>query len=62
MMRWIVLSSLKLRFLMIALAGVLMVTGFQHLRDLPIDIVPEFSPLSIVVQTEAVGLSPSEVE
>ena len=61
-MRWIVLSSLKLRFLMIALAGVLMVTGFQHLRDLPIDIVPEFSPLSIVVQTEAVGLSPSEVE
>ena len=44
MMRWIVGSSLQLRFLMIILAAVLMVFGITQLRDMPVDVFPEFNP------------------
>src|SRR4029453_7103171 len=62
MMRWIVRSSLQLRFLVVILAGVLMVFGIAQLRSMPVDVYPEFNPPLVEVQTEALGLSAAEVE
>ena len=62
MLNWIISSSLQLRAVMLALAVVLLFGGAWRLRSLPVDIVPEFSRLSLEVQTEALGLSTAEVE
>ena len=62
MLNWIISSSLRLRTMMLALALMLLVGGIWRLRNLPVDTVPEFSRLSLEVQTEALGLSTSEVE
>lgn len=62
MLRWIVSSSLRLQTLVVALAVVLLVGGIWRMRQMAVDVVPEFSPLSLEVQTEALGLSTSEVE
>ncbi len=44
MMRWIVGSSLKFRFLVIALAVVMMYFGIAQLQRMPVDVFPEFAP------------------
>ncbi len=62
MMRWIVGWSLKFRLLVIALAVVMMFVGVMQLRNMPVDALPEFAPPYVEVQTEAPGLSASEVE
>ena len=62
MMRWIIGTSLKFRFLVLAIGAILMYFGFLRLRDLPIDVFPEFAPAKVEIQTIALGLSPSEVE
>ena len=62
MLNWIVSSSLRMRVLVLTLGLAVLIGGLWRLRSLPIDIVPEFSPVSLEVQTEALGLSTSEVE
>jgi CzcA family heavy metal efflux pump len=62
MMRRIVESSLRLRVLLIAGAAVLMVVGIGKVRDMPVDVLPEFAPPYVEIQTEALGLSAQEVE
>jgi len=62
MMRWIVGTSLKFRRLIVAAAAALMVFGIAQLDDMPRDVLPEFTPPMVEVQTEALGLSASEVE
>src|SRR5882762_280552 len=62
MMRWIVGTSLQFRFLVVGVAAAMMVFGIIRLRDMPVDVFPEFSPPSAEIQTEAIGLSASEVE
>ncbi len=59
MLAWLVSSSLRLRSLIVA-AAVLLILGAVGLRDKSLDIVPEFSPLSLTVKTEALGLSSAE--
>ena len=61
-MRGIVHASLQYRFLVIVLAIVLIVTGFNQTRAMPVDVLPEFSPTYVEIQTEAPGLSAKEVE
>ncbi len=61
-MRWIIESSLKLRFLILALIAVLVFFGVSRLSNLPVDTLPEFAPPTVEVQTEALGLSAEEVE
>ncbi|MEO8357052.1 MAG: efflux RND transporter permease subunit [Chloroflexota bacterium] len=61
-MRGIIHSSLQYRFLLIVIAIVLMVSGVNQIRTMPVDILPEFSPPYVEVQTEALGLSAKEVE
>src|SRR2546422_10554089 len=62
MMRWIVVASLQFRYLVVGVAAALMVFGIIRLRDMPVDVFPEFSPPTAEIQTEAIGLSASEVE
>src|SRR5512145_268822 len=62
MIRQIVESSLRLRVLLIAAAAVTMVVGVGELRRMPIDVLPEFAPPYVEIQTEALGLSANEVE
>ena len=62
MMRWIIRTSMGLRFLIIIVAAVLLVFGFSQLRSMPMDVYPEFDPPLVEVQTEALGLSAAEVE
>lgn len=62
MMRWIVGWSMQLRLLLVAAAAVLIFFGVTELRNMPVDVVPEFSRPYVEVQTEALGLSAAEVE
>jgi Cu/Ag efflux pump CusA len=62
MIRLIVGSSVRLRFLVITLALVLMVFGALEVSKIPVDVFPEFNPPMVEVQTEALGLSASEME
>jgi Cu/Ag efflux pump CusA len=62
MMRWIVGKSLKARRLMVAIAAALIAVGVVQLRSMPVDVLPEFEPPTVEVQTEALGLSAAEVE
>ncbi len=61
-MRWIVRSSLRLRFLVVAVGAALVIVGVGQIRHAPVDVFPEFAPPTVEVQTECVGLSPAEVE
>ncbi len=62
MIRGIIRQSIRLRYLVIILAVVLMFFGIVQLGDMPVDVFPEFNPPLVEVQTEALGLSATEVE
>jgi CzcA family heavy metal efflux pump len=62
MMRWIVGTSLKLRFLVCAVAAGMLVLGFSRLRDMPVDVFPEFAPPRVEIQTISLGLNAADVE
>ena len=62
MMRWIVESSLRFRFVFVAIGAVLVYLGSVRLQELPIDVFPEFAPTKVEIQTICLGLSPAEVE
>ena len=62
MMRWIVGSSLKFRYIVAASAAGLMFFGVQQLRGTPVDVFPEFAPPRVEIQTLALGLSATEIE
>ena len=62
MMRWMIDTSLRFRFLVIAISVSLMYFGLLRLQKLPVDVFPEFAPAKVEIQTIALGLSPSEVE
>jgi Cu/Ag efflux pump CusA len=62
MMRWIVGSSLHFRFLVLAIAAVMMFFGTEQLHNMPVDVFPEFAPPQVEIQTEAPGMSTAEVE
>ena len=62
MIRSVIDLSLRLRTLIVAAAAVLAIAGAWHMRGVPLDVVPEFSPIKLIVKTEALGLSSTEVE
>jgi len=62
MLRWIVGSSLKFPFIVAAIAAGLMAFGFVKLREMPVDVFPEFAPPRVEIQTPCLGLSAAEVE
>src|SRR3954451_10077479 len=62
MIRWIGRTSLRFRFIVVALGLGLIYFGSLRLKDMPIDVFPEFAPPRMEVQTLCLGLSPAEVE
>ena len=62
MLRFIVATSLKFRFLVIAIALGMMYFGMGQIRRMPVDVFPEFAPPLVEIQTISIGLSPTEVE
>ena len=61
MLRWIVGSSLRFRYIIAAAAAALMFFGVQQLRHMPVDVFPEFAPPRVEIQTLALGLSGTEI-
>ncbi len=62
MMNWIVSKSLRLRVAVVALMCILLIAGAFIVSQTRFDVFPEFAPPLVEVQTEAPGLSTSEVE
>ena len=62
MFRWFVRSSLRYRFIVLAMAAALMLVGADQMRDMRMDVFPEFAPPIVEIQTPCLGLSPTEVE
>lgn len=61
-MNSLIFLSLKRKWLVIILAMVATVYGILVAIDLPVDVFPDFAPTQVVVQTEAPGFAPEEVE
>ncbi len=62
MISGIIRQSIRLRYLVIILALVLTFFGIYQLSEMPVDVYPEFNPPIVEVQTEALGLSSTEIE
>ena len=62
MFTWIIGSSLKFRFLVLGIGAALLVFGTQQLRNMPVDVFPEFAPPKVEIQTEGPGMTATEVE
>jgi len=62
MLKSLVSTSLKLRGIVIMLAVILMIVGIRTLPSTRLDVFPEFAPPLVEIQTEAPGLSTTEVE
>ena len=54
--------SLHNRLIVLAITLVLFVAGGAVLRRMPVDVFPEFAPPQVVIQTEAPGMAPTDVE
>lgn len=62
LLRRIIGAGLHFRFLVLGIAAMLVLFGSLGLRWMPVDVLPEFAPPIVEVQTEAIGLSAEEVE
>lgn len=62
MMRRIVGTSLRFRFLVVAFAGGLLVLGVNQVGRAPVDVFPEFAPPRVEIQTACLGLTAADVE
>jgi Cu/Ag efflux pump CusA len=62
MLRWLIGTSIRARIMVVVLGAGVLVLGVVQLRDMPRDTLPEFTPVQVEVQTEALGLSAEETE
>jgi CzcA family heavy metal efflux pump len=58
----IIRFSIRFRGIVISLACILVAVGAYALGDGKLDVFPEFAPPQVSIQTEAVGLTPEQVE
>ena len=58
----IIRFSLTHRLLVIFVYAVLLAAGLVALKTLSVDVFPEFAPPQVVIQTQAPGMSPQDVE
>lgn len=61
-MNWLVATSLRLRITVVAVTILLLIAGVRIVSTTHFDVFPEFAPPLVEIQTEAPGLSTSEVE
>ena len=62
MLTALIAASSRFRFLLAAVAAGIMIAGVARLPSMPVDVLPETSPVVVQLQTEAQGLSAAEVE
>lgn len=62
MLGWLIEAGQRLRLLVVVLAVGIMGLGAWQLPNAPKEILPEFGPVYVEIQTEALGLSAEEVE
>jgi CzcA family heavy metal efflux pump len=62
MLNRIIEWALHNRWLMMLLAFVLLGYGIYTATGIPVDVFPDFAPVQVVIQTEAPGYAPEEVE
>lgn len=62
MFPWIIQWSLRNRLLVVAAFVTLLTGGVFIVRRVTLDVFPEFAPPQVVIQTEAAGLPPQDVE
>jgi CzcA family heavy metal efflux pump len=61
-MRAIIRASLQFRLVVIGIAVAVLAAGVAQLQSQPVDVLPEFTPPYVEIQTEALGLAAEEVE
>ena len=54
--------SLANRALIVGLSILLMVMGFQAVKELPVEVLPDLTKPTVIILTEAPGLAPEETE
>jgi Cu/Ag efflux pump CusA len=62
MTSWIVGASLRNKAIVLAIAAGLIAFGVLKTPETPVDVLPELAPTQVEIQTEALGLSATEVE
>jgi CzcA family heavy metal efflux pump len=62
MFNWIIRSSLRNRLLVVTAYVIVLVAGIFVVRRMTLDVLPEFAPPQVVIQTQSPGLSPEDVE
>ena len=62
MLNRLILWSISHRVTVVVASIVLLIVGFSVVLKLPLDVFPNFAPPQVVIQTEAPGLAPEEVE
>ena len=62
MLNALIAWSLRNRLIVLAITLVLFVAGGAVLQRMPVDVFPEFAPPQVVIQTEAPGMAPIDVE
>lgn len=62
MLEYIIRSSIQRRFLVLAVVAAICALGAWNFTKLPIDAVPDITNTQVVINTEAAGYTPLEVE
>jgi CzcA family heavy metal efflux pump len=62
MFNWIIQSSLKNRLIVITAYVIVLLAGILVVQRMTLDVLPEFAPPQVVIQTQSPGLSPEDVE
>lgn len=62
MIHSIIATGLKMRWMVAALAIIVLIAGADLVSDIPVDVWPAIEPPLVEIQTEALGLSAAEVE